>query len=126
MSRLDNIRWCPVQFQAFVEGINVGVDVVDAHVFATSIRSNTTYYRYAGQLEGTPASLERYELADDLMHKCIALGRALGLAFVGIDLKITPLGEVYCFEVNPMPAFSYYQAHTGQPIAQAVAQYLSS
>jgi hypothetical protein len=27
----------------------------------------------------------------------------LGLAFAGIDLKLTPDGEVYCFEVNPCP-----------------------
>jgi hypothetical protein len=27
--------------------------------------------------------------------------------------------------VNPSPAFSYYEAHTGQPIAQAIARYLA-
>jgi glutathione synthase/RimK-type ligase-like ATP-grasp enzyme len=48
----------------------------------------------------------------------------LGLAFAGIDLKITPEKHVYCFEVNPSPAFSYYQSNTGQPIADAVAAYL--
>jgi hypothetical protein len=33
-------------------------------------------------------------------------------------------GRVYCFEVNPNPGFSYFEAQTGQPIAQAVARYL--
>ena len=32
---------------------------------------------------------------------------------------------MYCFEVNPSPAFSYDEAHTGQPIAQAIARYLA-
>jgi hypothetical protein len=40
-------------------------------------------------------------------------------------LKITPDNQVYCFEVNPSPAFSYYEEHTQQPIAYAVARYLA-
>jgi hypothetical protein len=31
---------------------------------------------------------------------------------------------VYCFEVNPSPAYSYYESHTGQPISAALARYL--
>ena len=51
--------------------------------------------------------------------------RGLGLDFAGIDLKLSPDGRVYCFEVNPCPAYSYYQDHAGQPIARAVAFYLA-
>jgi D-alanine-D-alanine ligase-like ATP-grasp enzyme len=51
--------------------------------------------------------------------------QALNLAFAGIDLRITPQGAVYCLEVNPSPAFSCYEAHTGQPIAKALARYLA-
>jgi hypothetical protein len=29
-----------------------------------------------------------------------------------------------CFEVNPMPAYSHYEAHTGLPIASALVAYL--
>ena len=43
----------------------------------------------------------------------------------GIDLKITPEDDVYCFEVNPCPAFSYYEANADQPISAAVARYLA-
>jgi glutathione synthase/RimK-type ligase-like ATP-grasp enzyme len=57
---------------------------------------------------------------------CVNLAAGLGLAFAGIDLKITPdHAGVYCFEVNPSPAFSYYESQTGQPISRAVADYLS-
>ena len=41
-------------------------------------------------------------------------------------LKITPDNQVYCFEVNPSPGFSYFEAHTEQPIANAVARYLAA
>jgi hypothetical protein len=40
-------------------------------------------------------------------------------------LKVTPDDEVYCFEVNPSPAFSYYEGNTGQPISRAVARHLA-
>jgi hypothetical protein len=32
---------------------------------------------------------------------------------------------VFCFEVNPSPGYSYFEANTGQPIARAVARYLA-
>jgi hypothetical protein len=41
----------------------------------------------------------------------------LGLSLSGIDLRLTPAGEWYCFEVNPSSAFTYYQEATGHPIA---------
>src|SRR5262245_10915494 len=49
MGRLDLVRWCPVQFQEFVEGVNVRVHVVGSRVFPTLIRSDAVDYRYAGQ-----------------------------------------------------------------------------
>jgi glutathione synthase/RimK-type ligase-like ATP-grasp enzyme len=55
---------------------------------------------------------------------CIRLARRLDLLFAGIDLKITPDGEVYCFEVNPSPGFNFYELGTGQPISLALADLL--
>jgi glutathione synthase/RimK-type ligase-like ATP-grasp enzyme len=124
LERLDQIRWCPTQFQAFVEGTNVRVHTVGAHVFATAIHPLATDYRYAAK-QGSEVELEEFTLPDELAERCLKLARALGLAFAGIDLKLTPQGEVYCFEVNPSRAFSYYEAHTGQPIARAVVHYLA-
>jgi glutathione synthase/RimK-type ligase-like ATP-grasp enzyme len=119
--RLEQIRWCPTQFQAFVPGTNVRVHVVGEHVFATAVETAATDYRYAAQQVGVNADLREVELSHPLMQRCIALTAALGLVFAGIDLKITPDDQVYCFEVNPSPAFSYYESHTGQPISSAVA-----
>ncbi len=125
LARLDRIRWCPVQFQAFVEGSNVRVHVIGAQVLATAIETTAIDYRYAGRLGGEPAALAATELPDELAERCVRLAGALGLDFAGIDLKITPEGEAFCFEVNPSPAFSYYEGQTGQPIARAVASYLA-
>lgn len=124
LARLEAIRACPVQFQAHVAGFDVRVHTIGDEAFGTRIDSPGTDYRYAGHgEEGT--RLEPYVLPDRLAVQCRALADDLGLAFAGIDLRITPDGDVYCFEVNPSPAYSYYEAHAGQPIAQAVARYLA-
>jgi glutathione synthase/RimK-type ligase-like ATP-grasp enzyme len=125
MTRIDNIRWCPTQFQAFVEGTNVRVHTVGDKVYATAIKTEATDYRYAQRQSGDHAALRPVDLSDDLAEMCVQLAAGLGLAFAGIDLKITPENRVYCFEVNPSPAFSYYESQTGQPISQGVADYLS-
>lgn len=125
MDRLDSIRWCPTQFQAFVEGTNVRVHTVGEKVFATAISTEATDYRYAQRQSGDHASLRPVELSDELAEMCVKLAAGLGLAFAGIDLKVTPEGHVYCFEVNPSPAFSYYESNTGQLISGAVAEYLA-
>jgi glutathione synthase/RimK-type ligase-like ATP-grasp enzyme len=125
LDRLEHIRWCPVQFQALVPGIDVRVHVVDQDVHATEIISDTLDYRYARR-EGGTAELRAIQLSNDTEEKCVALTRGLGLIFAGIDLKITPAGEIFCFEVNPSPAFSFYEANTGQPIAGSLSRYLTN
>ncbi len=48
-----------------------------------------------------------------------------GLLVSGIDLRHAKRdNRWYCFEVNPSPAFSYYEQYTGQTIAAAVARLL--
>ncbi len=122
--RLPNIGWCPTQFQAFVEGTNLRVHVIGDEIHATAVATQATDYRYATQQSGGPAELREVELSEELAAMCRNLTRALGLVFSGIDLKVTPEDEVFCFEVNPCPAFSYYERNTGQPISASVARCL--
>ncbi len=56
----------------------------------------------------------------------MALTEGLGLTLAGIDLRIGPDGAATCFEVNPSPAYSYYQGNTGQPIASSLARVLAA
>jgi glutathione synthase/RimK-type ligase-like ATP-grasp enzyme len=122
LDRLEQVRWCPTQFQAFVPGDDVRVHVVGDAVHATIIRSEAEDYRYA-RLEQVESELEPYELTAELADRCRSLSRGLGLAFSGIDLRID--GEaVTCFEVNPSPAYSYYEANTSQPISDDLARLL--
>jgi len=124
VERLGSLRACPVQFQSWVPGTDVRVHVVGAEVFATAITTTATDYRYAMAQVDEPAHLQGYQLDDQVAEQCVALTADLGLEFAGIDLKITPDGQVYCFEVNPSPAYTYFSGQTKQPIAQALAGHL--
>jgi glutathione synthase/RimK-type ligase-like ATP-grasp enzyme len=123
--RLDDIRWCPVQFQAYVDGVDVRVHVIGERVFATRVSSGAIDYRYAGAGGGEHARLEAIELNDDVAERCVEFTRSLGLRFSGLDLRFPAEGDVVCFEANPCPAYAYYEGHTGQPIAAAVALHLA-
>ena len=123
--RLKNISCCPTQFQAFVPGTDYRVHVVGEQIFASKIDSDVDDYRYARQ-QGKSVTLSAVELPADIEARCIALSKTLDLPVAGVDLRLTPDGEWYCFEVNPSPCFTYYEHHTGQPIAAAVTEYLAN
>jgi hypothetical protein len=116
-ARLERIRWCPTQFQSQLIGENVRVHVIGEQVFGTRIQTGAVDYRYAGR-QGSNVELETVELDLQLERRCLGMVRSLGLAFAGIDLMLTD-EDIYCFEVNPNPGFSYFENITGQPIARA-------
>ncbi len=121
LARLDVIRACPVQFQALVPGTDVRVHVVGETVHATAIATGAVDYRYARQQGSPPPVLQPATLDEGLARRCISLSVELGLELAGIDLRLMGDRQACCFEVNPSPAFSYYEQHTGQPIAAAIA-----
>ena len=125
VERIEHVRTCPVQFQAYVPGTDVRVHAVGAEVFATAITSARHGLPVCdAQQVDEPAALERARARARRAQRCVALAADLGLEFAGIDLKITPDGEVYCFEVNPSPAYTYFSGQTKQPIPEALARHL--
>jgi glutathione synthase/RimK-type ligase-like ATP-grasp enzyme len=125
LRHLDRIRDLPTQFQAYVPGVDVRVHAVGSRCFATEIVSGALDYRYAPR-DGVEAELRPDSLSDDEALRCVALARHLGLSLCGIDLRRRPDGTLVCFEVNPMPAFSYFEAEAGQPIGRALVDLLAS
>src|SRR5215213_2837281 len=118
LSRLDDVRSCPTQFQECIPGQDYRVHVVGDDIFACEVRSDADDYRFA-ERQGVSAQVHPTALPDDVGERCQRLAAAMHLHLAGVDLRRTPDGQWYCFEVNPSPAFSYYQEHTGQPIDQA-------
>lgn len=120
LSRMHRLAQLPTQFQAYVPGVDVRVHVVGQQALAAEITSTATDYRYA-QRSGTTAQVVATTLPPAIAARCIAMSHAMGLPLSGIDLRLRPDGEYVCFEVNPMPAFSYFEAESGLPIAAALA-----
>jgi hypothetical protein len=125
-ARLADVTTCPTQFQRHVPGTDVRVHVVGTEVFAVEVDSDADDYRYArSQGERAPV-LTGIDLPAGVGARCLDLAKRLALPVAGIDLRRTPDGEWYCFEVNPSPGFTYYEAKTGQPIAAAIAGLLAA
>lgn len=121
--RLSQLHWCPTQFQQYIPGNDYRIHVVGEETFASEIVSEADDYRYASR-DGLKANLRAWQIPTELAQRCCDLARTLELPVAGIDLRYHPAGKWFCFEVNPSPAFSYYESETGQPIAAAVARFL--
>jgi glutathione synthase/RimK-type ligase-like ATP-grasp enzyme len=118
--RLPDVAWCPTQFQEFVPGEDIRVHVVGSTTFACHIAASVDDYRYSSG----NAELSSFGLPDEVRARCLAVSTAMSLSFCGIDLRRTPDGDWYAFEVNPSPGFSFFEYGTGHRIAEAVADLL--
>ena len=85
-----------------------------------------TDYRYAARDTGVEPEIVACELDAPVRAKCIGLAERLRLPLAGIDLRRTPEGRHVCFEVNPSPAYSFYERRAGLPIANCIARYLAA
>ena len=121
--RLADVACCPTQFQRYIAGRDHRVHVVGDEVFASEVITDATDYRYPN---GNRVQLRACRLDPELEERCLKVASVMRLPVAGVDLRLTPEGEWYCFEVNPSPAFSYYQAATEQPISAAIARLLAS
>jgi hypothetical protein len=125
LARLDRIRWCPTQFQHQVPGTDVRVHVVGQTAVAATILSDAADYRYASRQTGIDPAIAHTELEPHVRALCVGLARRLNLPLAGIDLRRTPEGRHVCFEVNPSPAFSFYEERTGVSVSMPIARYLA-
>jgi glutathione synthase/RimK-type ligase-like ATP-grasp enzyme len=109
--------------EAYVPGRDHRVHVVDTEVFGCEVASRADDYRYPGR---HAVHIRACRLPREVQDRCRALAATMRLPVAGIDLRRTPAGQWYCFEVNPSPAFTYYQEWTGQPIGAAIARLLAA
>jgi len=123
IDRFADLSSCPTQFQQYIAGVDYRVHVVEDKIFACEVRCGADDYRYS---ENEAPEIRAYTLTHDLEERCRRTAAAMNLPLAGIDLRRTPEDEWFCFEVNPSPAFTYYEQITGQPIGQAVALLLAN
>jgi RimK-like ATP-grasp domain len=123
VQRLGDISSCPTQFQQYIAGRDYRVHVVGSEIFACEVICEADDYRYAGS---HAVEIRACCLPHDVEERCRQLATAMQLAVAGIDLRQHVDGDWYCFEVNPSPAFTFYQEVTDQPIGRAIARLLAA
>ena len=123
LNELQNIAWCPTQFQQYIPGNDYRVHVVGDEVFACEIVCEADDYRFAFAQKDR-VELRAFDLPDDVTQRCRTLAAGLGMSVAGIDLRCTEEGQWYCFEVNPVAGFAYYQGPCNHHIDDAIARLL--
>ena len=123
LERLDAITHCPTLFQSYIAGRDWRVHCIGGAIHACEIHCAADDYRVAAE-QGMALEIVSAELPEPIAARCRLLTRRLGLELAGIDLRRS--GDTwYCFEVNPSPLFTYFEAASGQPLTAAVAGLLS-
>jgi glutathione synthase/RimK-type ligase-like ATP-grasp enzyme len=120
---LPAVSACPTQFQRYVPGVDYRVHVVDGDLFVCELSSGADDYRYA-ERQGKELRRREAVVPSDCAARCLSLASNLGLRVAGIDLRRTPEGEWFCFEVNPSPGFNFFDID-GR-IAKRLAKFLAS
>jgi glutathione synthase/RimK-type ligase-like ATP-grasp enzyme len=119
----DRVASCPTMLQQYIPGRDVRVHIVGNGAFAHEICSAAVDYRY-GARHGLRTTMAQGQVPMTILRRCGQLARALQLPLAGVDLRAAQGGEWYCFEVNPSPAFAYYERHLRLGISEAVASLL--
>jgi hypothetical protein len=123
---LNSLQCAPVIFQRYVEGTcDIRVTVIGESLFATEFRLdhlNCVDHRLA--LDTAPCAAHR--LPPEIERKVLDMVRDLKLEYGSVDLRMTPDGAYFFFEVNTAGEFLYLEERSGQPIASAVAAHLAS
>lgn len=123
LERLELLHKSPSLFQEFIEGTHARVHCVGNRVFGVGIKATAVDYRYSGGPRGRRAFFP-LRIPDSVKSNCITVSRMLGMNFSGVDLIITRAKKWYALEVNPDPAFSWFQRASGVRISKGVAEYL--
>lgn len=123
-ARLQDVAVCPTMFQEYVPGADFRCHVVGEQVLTCRVMSAADDYRDS-EKHGPP-EIRAEMLPLDVEEMCRSTAAGMGLLLAGLDLRRTPAGQWYCFEVNPSPAFTYYEQATGQPLAAAIARLLAT
>jgi glutathione synthase/RimK-type ligase-like ATP-grasp enzyme len=118
---------CPAMYQRLVEKeFELRVTVVGDQLFTCRIDSQGTQdgtidWRHA---VASGVRLEPVELDAQVARRCLDLTRRLRLQFAGIDLIVTPDGDIVFLELNAAGTWAWVQRATGLPIAAALADNL--
>jgi glutathione synthase/RimK-type ligase-like ATP-grasp enzyme len=125
LTRLDLVKFAPVIFQEFIQGVDLRVTIVGDRLFAAEIDARATVYPVDMRMVVGESVVRPVELDSRVTDALLMLQRRLQLAYGAVDLKRTASGDYYFLEVNPAGQWQFAERRTGLPITQAMADYLA-
>jgi glutathione synthase/RimK-type ligase-like ATP-grasp enzyme len=126
LAHIDSVRVAPVIFQEFIPAeSDLRITAVGGKLFTAAIRSVSSEGPIDFRMSVGEASMRAESLPADVSDKLLALLQRLGLVYGAIDMRRTPDGDYYFFEVNTAGEFLFVEDRTGQPIALAIANWLA-
>jgi glutathione synthase/RimK-type ligase-like ATP-grasp enzyme len=126
MARLDSVRYAPVIFQEYVEGVDLRITVVGDRIFAAEIDARQTSYPVDMRMAIGEACIRSTELPSEVYEVILRFMRELGLIYGAIDMRRTAQGDFVFLEVNPAGQWLFVEQRTGLPITQAMADLLAT
>lgn len=132
---LDGLQLAPLLVQAEIpKRIELRVAVVGRRCFTGGIRAAVGDGTVGGGAGRGPVDWrhpsapdvdwEPWELDATVAERVVALTRALGLVYGGVDLVVSPDGAVTFLEINPAGEWGMLERSLGLPIAEALADAL--
>jgi len=123
---LDLVKYAPVIFQEYIEGVDLRITAVGEAFFAAEIDARQTRYPVDMRMVVGEALVQPVTLSPDLQGRLLALQRRLNLVYGAIDMRRTPAGDYYFLEVNPAGQWQFVEERTQLPITRAMADLLTS
>ncbi len=118
--RLDLLKVSPVQFQEFIDGIDIRVYAYKNKLFALKIISDTVDFR-----QDLNAKLIPIELPEIVRNDCFKVMKLLELKYSGIDIRLNKKGEYVFIEANPAPMFIHVENITKFPLTNSLIELLT-
>lgn len=126
-ARLDSVRFAPVIFQEYIRAdIDLRITIIGNQVFPAEIHSGPSGYPVDFRMSMHQATIRAHQLPESVTSKLRLFMASLGIVYGAIDMRLTPDGEYVFLEVNPAGQWLFVEEKTGQPITEALANYLST
>ena len=126
LEKLELVKYAPVIFQEYIEGVDLRITVIGDRIFAAEIDARKTSYPVDMRMVVGESLVQAVTLPDQICEQLLRFQRKLGLVYGAIDMRRTAEGEYLFFEVNPAGQWHFVEQRTGLPIAQAMADHLLS
>ena len=125
MAHMDAVQVAPVIFQEFIPAeCDLRITAVGGKLFPAVIRSVPREGAVDFRTSMGEAVVRAEDLPAELTERLSSLLQRLGLVYGAIDMRRTPDGDYYFFEVNTAGEFLFVEDRTAQPIARAIADWL--